>query len=36
VRENLARYEYPRDIEFIEGLPTTTTGKIQRRKLREE
>jgi acetyl-CoA synthetase len=34
VRENLAKYEYPRDIEFVEGLPTTTTGKIQRRKLR--
>jgi acetyl-CoA synthetase len=36
VRENLAKYEYPREIEFVEGLPTTTTGKIQRRKLRKE
>jgi acetyl-CoA synthetase len=36
VRENLAKYEYPREIEFVEGLPTTTTGKIQRRKLRGE
>jgi len=35
VRESLAEYEYPRAIEFVDGLPTTTTGKIQRRKLRE-
>ncbi|PSQ02848.1 AMP-dependent synthetase [Halobacteriales archaeon QS_5_70_17] len=35
VRENLAKYEYPRDIEFVDELPQTTTGKIQRRKLRE-
>jgi acetyl-CoA synthetase len=35
VRENLAKYEYPREIEFSEELPQTTTGKIQRRKLRE-
>ncbi len=35
VREQLAKYEYPREIAFIESLPTTTTGKIQRRKLRE-
>jgi acetyl-CoA synthetase len=25
----------PRAIEFVEALPMTTTGKIQRRKLRE-
>jgi acetyl-CoA synthetase len=30
----LAPYEYPREIEFIEALPMTTTGKIQRRVLR--
>jgi acetyl-CoA synthetase len=35
VREQLAQYEYPREIEFVESLPQTTTGKIQRRKLRE-
>ena len=35
VSENLAKYEYPRDIDFVEGLPTTTTGKIRRRELRE-
>jgi len=34
VRHQLAPYEYPREIEFIEALPMTTTGKIQRRVLR--
>jgi acetyl-CoA synthetase len=38
VRGLLAPYEYPKDIEFIEALPMTTTGKVQRRvlRLREE
>ena len=27
-------YEYPREIEFIEALPMTTTGKVQRKELR--
>jgi acetyl-CoA synthetase len=35
VRERLAQYEYPREIEFVEDLPTTTTGKIRRTSLRE-
>jgi acetyl-CoA synthetase len=35
VRENLAKHEYPREIEFVESLPTTTTGKIRRTELRE-
>lgn len=35
VREHLAKHEVPRDIEFVDALPMTTTGKIQRRKLRE-
>jgi len=35
VREQLAKHEYPREIEFVDSLPQTTTGKIQRRKLRE-
>src|SRR5574343_403539 len=30
----LAPYEYPKEIEFIEALPMTTTGKVQRRGLR--
>ena len=34
VRERLAPYEYPREIEFIDALPMTTTGKVQRRVLR--
>ncbi|MFC7234786.1 AMP-binding protein [Halosegnis marinus] len=35
VRDSLAKHEYPREIAFVEALPTTTTGKIQRRKLRD-
>jgi acetyl-CoA synthetase len=35
VRGRLAPYEYPKEIEFIEQLPMTTTGKVQRRVLRE-
>ena len=34
VRSRLAPYEYPKEIEFIEALPMTTTGKVQRRVLR--
>ena len=34
VRGMLAPYEYPKEIEFIEQLPMTTTGKVQRRVLR--
>ncbi len=34
VRSRLAPYEYPRVIEFIDALPMTTTGKVQRRVLR--
>jgi benzoate-CoA ligase len=35
VKERLAPYKYPRRIDFIEELPKTATGKIQRFKLRE-
>ena len=35
VRGQLAPYEYPKEIEFIAELPMTTTGKVQRRVLRE-
>ncbi|KAB2839228.1 MAG: AMP-binding protein, partial [Burkholderiales bacterium] len=35
VRAFLAPYEYPKEIEFIDALPMTTTGKVQRRVLRE-
>ena len=34
VRKYLAPYEYPKEIEFIDALPMTTTGKVQRRVLR--
>ena len=36
VRGQLAPYEYPKEIEFIAELPMTTTGKVQRRVLREQ
>jgi acetyl-CoA synthetase len=36
VKERLAAYEYPRKIEFVDSLPMTTTGKIQRKILREK
>ena len=35
VRGRLAPYEYPREIEFIDALPMTTTGKVQRKELRK-
>jgi benzoate-CoA ligase len=35
VKERLAPYKYPRQIEFVNELPKTATGKIQRFKLRE-
>ena len=35
VKERLAPYKYPRQIEFMAELPKTATGKIQRFKLRE-
>ncbi|MCJ9429960.1 benzoate-CoA ligase family protein [Kordiimonas marina] len=35
VKETIAPYKYPRAIDFIDELPKTQTGKIQRFKLRE-
>jgi benzoate-CoA ligase len=35
VRERLAPFKYPRWVEFVEELPKTATGKIQRFKLRD-
>ncbi len=35
VRRHLAPYEYPKEIEFVDALPMTTTGKVQRKLLRE-
>jgi acetyl-CoA synthetase len=34
VKGLLAPYEYPKEIEFVDSLPMTTTGKVQRRVLR--
>ena len=36
VKDHLASYEYPREVEFITELPLTNTGKIIRRTLREQ
>jgi benzoate-CoA ligase len=36
VKDKLAPYKYPRQIEFVGDLPKTATGKIQRFKLREQ
>jgi benzoate-CoA ligase len=35
VKSRLAPHKYPRDIVFVDDLPKTATGKIQRFKLRE-
>lgn len=35
VKDRLAAYSYPRSIRFIDEIPKTTTGKLQRRQLRE-
>ena len=34
VKGQLAPYEYPKEVEFVDALPMTTTGKVQRRVLR--
>ncbi|MDS0300488.1 long-chain fatty acid--CoA ligase [Halogeometricum sp. S1BR25-6] len=33
--DNLAEYKHPREVEFIDELPRTTTGKVQKFELRE-
>jgi len=35
VKQRLASHEYPREIEFVDSLPMTTTGKVRRIELRE-
>ena len=35
VRENLAAYAYPRSVHFVESLPRTPSGKVQRFVLRD-
>jgi 2-aminobenzoate-CoA ligase len=34
VKNTIAPYKYPRAIEFVESLPRTETGKLQRFRLR--
>ena len=36
VKDKIGKWKYPRWIEFVEDLPKTATGKIQRFKLRED
>ncbi|MDQ0321598.1 acetyl-CoA synthetase [Pararhizobium capsulatum DSM 1112] len=36
VKTRLSMHEYPREIEFVDHLPMTTSGKIIRRELREK
>ncbi|MFC4449078.1 long-chain-fatty-acid--CoA ligase [Halorussus aquaticus] len=33
--DNLAEYKHPREVEFVEELPRTTTGKVQKFELRD-
>jgi acyl-coenzyme A synthetase/AMP-(fatty) acid ligase len=35
-KSNLARYKYPRWFNFVDDLPKTATGKIQRFRLRSK
>jgi 2-aminobenzoate-CoA ligase len=36
VKATIAPYKYPRRVVFVEQLPRTSTGKLQRYRLREE
>ena len=36
VKASIAPYKYPRRIEFVDALPRTPTGKVQRNVLREQ
>jgi acetyl-CoA synthetase len=35
VKDDLSKHEYPRELEFVDELPYTESGKIKRKKLRE-
>ena len=35
VKQGVAPYKYPRQVEFVDSLPRTETGKLQRFRLRE-
>ena len=34
IKENLARYKVPREVEFMDELPRNPTGKVLKRELR--
>ncbi|HEX5532492.1 MAG TPA: 2-aminobenzoate-CoA ligase, partial [Actinomycetales bacterium] len=34
VKQQIAPYKYPRSVEFVDALPRTATGKLQRFRLR--
>ena len=36
VKDQIAPYKYPREIEFVEELPKTATGKLKRSELRSQ
>ena len=36
VKATIAPYKYPRAVNFVDALPKTQTGKIQRFKLRQQ
>ena len=36
VRSRLSKHAYPKEIEFIEALPKTSSGKIQRNLLKQQ
>jgi acetyl-CoA synthetase len=36
VRERLSAHEYPREVEFVDSMPLTTTGKVIRRIFRDK
>ncbi|SMH62669.1 benzoate-CoA ligase family protein [Azospirillum agricola] len=36
VKQTIAPYKYPRSVRFVESLPRTATGKLQRFRLREQ
>ena len=36
VKSSIAPYKYPREIEFVTGLPRTETGKLQRFRLKSQ
>lgn len=36
VKSRVAKHEYPRELEFVDELPLTTTGKVRRHDLRNQ